>query len=163
MVQSVCTRHPFRIRIYRDMMLDSTVVCRRALGCEWGGQKRRGAGPPESDPGVDWGVLCACRGVVGDVPGLWRGRRHARITQRRHVGELEAELYSLAVGGWFHNLVKRRKNQLRERRAGPGGASARAQPVGATLGSHVVASPASHGARVGGGVESLHLVFSLSL
>ena len=25
------------IRIYRDMMLDSTVVCRRALGCEWGG------------------------------------------------------------------------------------------------------------------------------
>ena len=32
-----CTRHPFRIRIYRDMMLDSTVVCRRALGCEWGG------------------------------------------------------------------------------------------------------------------------------
>ena len=28
--------HPFRIRIYRDMMLDSTVVCRRALGCEWG-------------------------------------------------------------------------------------------------------------------------------
>ena len=31
-----CTRHPFRIRIYRDMMLDSTVVRRRALGCEWG-------------------------------------------------------------------------------------------------------------------------------
>ena len=29
--------HPFRIRIYRNMMLDSTVVCRRALGCEWGG------------------------------------------------------------------------------------------------------------------------------
>ena len=28
---------PFRIRIYRNMMLDSTVVCRRALGCEWGG------------------------------------------------------------------------------------------------------------------------------
>jgi hypothetical protein len=38
-----CTRHPFRIRIYRDMMLDSTVVCRRALGCEWGGS----AGPPK--------------------------------------------------------------------------------------------------------------------
>ena len=32
-----CTGHLFRIRIYRDMMLDSTVVCRRALGCEWGG------------------------------------------------------------------------------------------------------------------------------
>ena len=31
-----CTQHPFRIRIYRDMMLDSTVVCRRALGCERG-------------------------------------------------------------------------------------------------------------------------------
>ena len=25
------------IRIYREMMLDSSVVCRRALGCEWGG------------------------------------------------------------------------------------------------------------------------------
>ena len=30
-----------RIRIYRDMMLDSTVVCRRALGCEWGGVLKR--------------------------------------------------------------------------------------------------------------------------
>ena len=27
----------FRIRIYKNMMLDSTVVSRRALGCEWGG------------------------------------------------------------------------------------------------------------------------------
>ena len=60
--------------------------------------------------GAGWEGRCACRGVAGDVPGVWRGRRHARITQRRHVGELEAELYSLAVGGWFHNLVKRRKN-----------------------------------------------------
>ena len=34
-----CTRHPLRIRIYRDMMFDSTVVCRRALGCEWEGKR----------------------------------------------------------------------------------------------------------------------------
>ena len=40
--------HPFRIRIYRDMILDSTVVCRRALGCEWGGVKRA--------LGCEWGV-----------------------------------------------------------------------------------------------------------
>ena len=54
------------------------------------GQKQR-AEYAAGDPGVDWGVLCACRGVAGDVPGRWRGRRHARITQRRHVGELEPE------------------------------------------------------------------------
>ena len=53
---------------------------------------------PAADPRVDWGVLCACRGVAGDVPGRWRGRRHARITQRRHVGELEPELYVRAEG-----------------------------------------------------------------
>ena len=49
--------------------------------------------------GQIWGVLGACRGVAGDVPGRWPGRRHARITQRRHVGELEPELYFLGVGG----------------------------------------------------------------
>ena len=38
-MRAVCTRHPFRIRIYRNMMLDSTVVCRRALGCEWEGMR----------------------------------------------------------------------------------------------------------------------------
>jgi hypothetical protein len=35
----VLTRHPFRIRINRDMRCwteSITVVCRRALGCEWG-------------------------------------------------------------------------------------------------------------------------------
>ena len=33
--------HQFRgARIYRDMMLVSS-VCRRALGCEWGGGKTR--------------------------------------------------------------------------------------------------------------------------
>ena len=33
--------HQFRgARIYRDMMLVSS-VCRRALGCEWGGGKNR--------------------------------------------------------------------------------------------------------------------------
>ena len=49
--------------------------------------------------GAGWEGRCACRGVAGDVPGVWRGRRHARITQRRHVGELEPELYFLGVGG----------------------------------------------------------------
>ena len=48
--------------------------------------------------GQIWGVLGACRGVAGDVPGRWPGRRHARITQGRHVGELEPELYFLGVG-----------------------------------------------------------------
>ena len=32
----------------RDMMLDSTVVCRRARGCEWGGGVRPGKGERES-------------------------------------------------------------------------------------------------------------------
>ena len=47
------------IRIYRDMMLDSTVVCRRALGCEWGGldegePSRRGLASRFADvPGDD--------------------------------------------------------------------------------------------------------------
>ena len=36
---------PYGIRIYRDMMLDSTVVCRRALGCEWG-EGRHGTTAP---------------------------------------------------------------------------------------------------------------------
>ena len=35
-----CTRHPLCKRIYMDMMFDSTVVCRRALGCEWEGKQR---------------------------------------------------------------------------------------------------------------------------
>ena len=37
-------RNPFRIRIYRDMMMDSTVVCRRALGCEWGSNAEASSG-----------------------------------------------------------------------------------------------------------------------
>ena len=47
---------------------------------------------------VGGGFIGARRGVAGDVPGTWPGRRHARITQRRHVGELEPELYFLGVG-----------------------------------------------------------------
>ena len=72
----------------------SAAACWRSVGGKSSGRSCTPAG----DPGVDWGVLCACRGVAGDVPGLWRGRRHARITQRRHVGELEPELYFLGVG-----------------------------------------------------------------
>ena len=41
--------------------------------------------------GQIWGVLGACRGVAGDVPGRWPGRRHARITQRRHVEKKKSE------------------------------------------------------------------------
>ena len=71
----------------------------RRVGVRSGGKSSGRRITPAGDPGVDWGVLCARRGVVGDVPGLWRGRRHARITQGRHVGELEPELYFLGVGG----------------------------------------------------------------
>ena len=64
-----------------------------------------------------WEELCACRGVGGDPPGPWPGHRHARITQGRRVGELQPELYFLAVSGQFHELVKRRENRLRASRA----------------------------------------------
>ena len=71
-------------------------------------------------------VLGARRGVGGDARGPWPCHWHARITQRRRVGELEAKLYFLAVGGQFHELVKRRKNRLRASRARSGGAPGRA-------------------------------------
>jgi len=47
------------------------------------------------------GVLGACMptGVAGDARGPWPCHWHARITQRRHVGELEPESYFLGVGG----------------------------------------------------------------
>ena len=86
--------------------------------------------------GAGWEGRCACRGVAGDVPGLWRGRRHARITQRRRVGELEPELYFLGVSGQFHELVKRRKNRLRASRAPSRGAPGRAHPVGNARRAH---------------------------
>ena len=79
---------------------------------------------------VGWEELCAFRGVGGDPTGPWTGHRHARITQRRRVGELQLELYFLAVSGQFHELVKRRKNRLRASRACSRGAPGRAQPVG---------------------------------
>ena len=44
-------------------------------------------------------VLCACRGVGGDVPRLVQGAGHPRITQRRRVGALEPKLHSLGVAG----------------------------------------------------------------
>ena len=82
-------------------VLSSCSGLRRRRAACWrsvGGKSSARSCTPAGDPGVDWGVLCARRGVVGDVPGLWRGRRHARITQGRHVGELEPELYFLGVG-----------------------------------------------------------------
>jgi hypothetical protein len=51
-------------------------------------------------------VLRARRGVGGDVPGPWQGRRQARIAQRLHVGELEPEPCFLGVGGQFRDLVR---------------------------------------------------------
>ena len=55
---------------------------------------------------------------------------HARIAQGRQVGELEPELYFLAVSGQFHDLVKRTQNRRRGRRARSGEAPGHAQPVG---------------------------------
>ena len=108
-------------------------ACWRSLGGKSSGVH---IAPPAGDPGVEWGVLCARRRVAGDVPGLWRGRRHARITQRRHVGEPEPELYFLGVSGQFHELVKRRKNRLRASRAPSRGAPGRAHPVGNARRAH---------------------------
>ena len=109
----------------------------RGVLAELRGQKQRGriAGISASRGRIG-GVLCARRRVAGDVPGLWRGRRHARITQRRHVGEPEPELYFLGVSGQFHELVKRRKNRLRASRAPSRGAPGRAHPVGNARRAH---------------------------
>ena len=74
-------------------------------------------------------VRCACRGVGGDPTGPWPCHWHARITQRPRDGELQPELYFLAVSGQFHDLVKRRKNRLRASRAPSGGPSRRAHLV----------------------------------
>ena len=74
--------------------------------------------------------LCACRGVGGDSPRPWPCRWHARITQRRRVGELEPKTVFLGVGGQFHELVERTKNRRSASRARSGGAPGRAQPVG---------------------------------
>ena len=79
------------------VVLGFATPSRGVLACS--GAKAAGCTSHRREPGAEWGVLCACRGVAGDVPGLWRGRRHARITQRRRVGELEPELYFLGVGG----------------------------------------------------------------
>ena len=75
-------------------------------------------------------VLGARRGVGGDARGPWPCHWHARITQRRRVGELEPKTVFLGVGGQFHELVKRTKNRRRASRAPSGGAPGRAQPVG---------------------------------
>ena len=76
------------------------------------------------------GVLGACRGVAGDVPGPWPCHWHARISQRRRVGELEPKTVFLGVGGQFHELVKRWETQLRASRGRSGGAPGRAHLVG---------------------------------
>ena len=78
------------------------------------------------------GELCAFRGVGGDPTGPWPCRWHARITQRRRVGELQPESFFLGVGGQFHDLVKRtenRKSYVDPEHRLRGGASGRAQPV----------------------------------
>ena len=98
---------------------------------KFAGEERSGRrlGLPRAST-VGWEEPCACRGVGGDPTGPWPCHWHARITQGRRVGELEPELYFLAVSGQFHDLVKRRKNRLRASRAPSGGPSRRAHLVG---------------------------------
>ena len=48
-------------------------------------------------------------GVGGDSPGQWPCRWYARVAQGPCVGELEPELYFLAVSGQFHDWSKERK------------------------------------------------------
>ena len=99
---------------------------RAACWPEFGGIKQR-ARPQHGRLRV---ALCACREVWGDPTGPWSCHWHARITQGRRVGELQPELYFLAVSGQFHDLVERRKNRLRGSRVPSGGAPGRAHPVG---------------------------------
>ena len=74
-----------------------------------GGQNKRAHPRHRREPGGGLGgVLGACGGVGGGVRGPWPCHWHARITQRRRVGELEPEAYFLGVSGQFHDLVKRR-------------------------------------------------------
>ena len=103
-------------------------------------------------------VLRARRGVRGDVPGPWQGRLPARIAQRLHVGELEPEPCFLGVGGQFHDLVRttRKINYVDAENATEGRLVT--PNTSATLGMHVVASPASHGALEGGGLSVRSLV-----
>ena len=68
-------------------------------------------------------------GVTLQDPGQLTGTRGLH-KDARCVGELQPELYFLAVSGQFHAFVKRTENRPRERRARSGGAPGRAQPVG---------------------------------
>ena len=71
-------RHPFRIRIYRNMMLDSTVVCRRALGCEWGGKTHTALGPESGTRGMRGSKPAGFTGV-----GERAARSLDRVSRRR--------------------------------------------------------------------------------
>ena len=103
-------------------------------------------------PGCLGGVLGACRGVAGDVPGPWPCHWHARIAQRPRVGELEPKTVFLGVSGQFHELVKRRKiDYVRAERAPE--ERLVAPNLWATLSVHVVASPGSYGASEVGGLS----------
>ena len=103
---------------------------RAACWQSFGGQNKRAHVRHHVSRGRIGGVLGARRGLGGDSPGPWPARWHARITQRPRDGELQPELYILAVNGQFHDLVKRTKNRLRASRARSGEAPGRAQPVG---------------------------------
>jgi len=109
--------------------LSSCARARRAACCwpVFGGIKQRARTREHGRVRV---VLCARRGVLGDPTGPWPCRWHARITQRRRVGELEPKTVFLGVGGQFHELVKRTKNRRRASRAPSGGAPGRAHLVG---------------------------------
>ena len=103
---------------------------RAACWQSFGGQNKRAHVRHHVSRGRIGGVLGARRGLGGDSPGPWPARWHARITQRPRDGELQPELYILAVNGQFHDLVKRTKNRLRASRARSGEAPGRAQPMG---------------------------------
>ena len=114
-------------------VLSSCSVLRRRRAACWqsfGGHNKRGAsGASARAAGRIGGVLGACRRVAGDVPCPWPCHWHARISQRRRVGELEPKTVFLGVSGQFHELVKRRETRLRASRARSGGAPGRAQLV----------------------------------
>ena len=96
-----------RCRFKRGCRAERLVVLRLTCARQHDGQVRgvkvSGTG---ARAGADGVVLRARRGVGGDVPGPWQGRRQARIAQRLHVGELEPEPCFLGVGGQFRDLVR---------------------------------------------------------
>ena len=89
------------------------------------------------------GATLQDRGQLAGTRGLHKDAALASYSRARMV--LFGESGFLAVGGQFHDLVKRTKNRLRGRRARSEERLV-APNLWATLSVHVVASPASHAA-----------------